>query len=305
MLGRSIGKGTFGKVHLGTHLPTGEKVAVKILEKAKIVQASDMERVNREIKVLKQLKHPNIISLYEIIETDQEICLVMEYCSGGELFDYIVVNSRLKEFEACRFFQQLLSGLEYLHRLGIVHRDLKPENLLLDDRRNIKIVDFGLSNLYSPDQLLKTACGSPCYAAPEMIARKLYNPLKADLWSSGVVLFAMVCGYLPFEDANTAALYQKIMSGDYRCPKFLSAEAIDLISKLLDTNPNTRITPERVKDHVWFRQVSQKLSSGVVLSETRQRTDMTVLSKLAQFGIDLHATEQAVQENEYTSDTAT
>lgn len=292
-------------MHLGTHLVTGEKVAVKILEKDKIVDAADVERVSREVKVLKMLRHPNLIQLYEIIETSRQLCLVMEYCSGGELFDYIVANTRLKESEACKFYQQTLSGLEYLHRLGVVHRDLKPENLLLDQRKNIKIVDFGLSNLFNPNQLLKTACGSPCYAAPEMIARKLYDPMKVDIWSSGVVLFAMVCGYLPFEDPNTSALYQKIMSGDYKCPKFVSVEVVDLISKVLDTNPNSRIVAANIKEHVWYRQVSQKLSLGTFLSETRQPTDAKVLSRLEQYGVDVAAAEQALQENRYNADTAT
>lgn len=286
-------------------MTTGEKVAIKILEKSKIVDAADVERVNREIKVLKKLRHPNVIQLYEIIETSRQLYLVMEYCSGGELFDYIVANTRLKEFEACRFFQQLISGLEYLHRLGIVHRDLKPENLLLDEKLNIKIVDFGLSNMYSPDQLLKTACGSPCYAAPEMIARKMYVPLKSDIWSSGVVLYAMVCGYLPFEDGNTAALYQKIMAGSYKCPKFLSNEAIDLIKRILEVNPNTRIAPERLKEHVWYRQVSQNLSYGVDLSEQRQRIDQQILVKLEEHGIDPETTKTAIEANLYSPETAT
>jgi 5'-AMP-activated protein kinase catalytic alpha subunit len=278
---------------------------VKILEKDKIAEVADVERVSREIKVLKMLRHPNLIQLYEIVETSRQLCLVMEYCSGGELFDYIVASTRLKEGEACKFYQQVISGLEYLHRLGVVHRDLKPENLLLDTHKNIKIVDFGLSNLYNPDQLLKTACGSPCYAAPEMIARKLYVPSKVDIWSSGVVLFAMVCGFLPFEDPSTSTLYQKIMSGDYRCPKFLSAEVVDLLSKVLDTNPNTRVTTARIKEHVWYRQVTQKLSAGVVLAETRQRMDSKVLGKLEQLGIDSAAAERALEENQYNGDTAT
>lgn len=292
-------------MHLGTHLVTGEKVAVKILEKDKIVSSGDVERVNREVKVLKMLRHPNLIQLYEIIETSRLLCLVMEYCNGGELFDYIIANIRLKESEACRLYQQILSGLEHLHRLGVVHRDLKPENLLLDHHHNVKIVDFGLSNLFSPEQLLKTACGSPCYAAPEMIARKLYEPNKVDVWSSGVVLFAMVCGYLPFEDANTSLLYQKIMNGAYTCPRFVSAEAVDLISKILDTNPNSRVTADRIKDHAWYKQVTQKLGIGTPMNETREPADTKLLSKLLEYGIDIAATEQALEENKCNSDTAT
>lgn len=181
VLGRTIGEGTFGKVKIGTHNLTNEKVAVKILEKERIKDIADIERVAREIHILKLIRHPNIIQLYEIIETPVKLFLIMEYASGGELFDYIVTQHRVKEPEACKFFQQILSGIEYIHKLGIVHRDLKPENLLLDDNKNIKIVDFGLSNTYKDNETLNTACGSPCYAAPEMIAGKEYHGLKVDI----------------------------------------------------------------------------------------------------------------------------
>jgi 5'-AMP-activated protein kinase, catalytic alpha subunit len=165
LIQKPIGEGTFGKVKEGTHILTGEKVAIKILEKDKIQDMSDVERVSREIHILKIVRHPNIIQLYEIIETSKQLYLIMENAENGELFDHIVANMRIKEKEACRFFHQLLSGIEYLHKLNIVHRDLKPENLLLDKRNNIKIVDFGLSNMYKTGEKLKTACGSPCYAA--------------------------------------------------------------------------------------------------------------------------------------------
>lgn len=131
----------------------------------------------------------------------------MEHAPKGELFDHIVAKGRLTEWEACKFLQQILDGIEYIHWLNFVHRDLKPENLLLDEEMNLKIVDFGLSNIYSEHELLKTACGSPCYAAPEMVAGKKYKPAQVDIWSTGIILYAMVCGYLPFEDPDTAKLY--------------------------------------------------------------------------------------------------
>lgn len=174
ILGRDLGKGTFGKVKVGTHILTGEKVAVKILEKDKIADVSDVERVAREIHILKIVRHPHVVQLYEIIETQKELYLMMEYARGGELFEHIVHRKRLREKEAAKFLHQIISGIDYLHKLGICHRDLKPENLLMDDHNNIKIVDFGLSNTYKQGETLKTACGSPCYAAPEMIAGKRY-----------------------------------------------------------------------------------------------------------------------------------
>ena len=196
-----MGKGTFGKVKLAHEISTGEKVAIKILEKDRIIDVADVERVSREIHILKLIRHPNIIQLYEIIETPKQLFLIMEYMQNGELFDYIVEKKRLDEREACQIFQQIISGIEYIHKLNIVHRDLKPENLLLDYDKTIRLVDFGLSNTYKKEERLKTACGSPCYAAPEMIeAKKKYEPLLVDIWSCGVILYAMLCGSLPFED---------------------------------------------------------------------------------------------------------
>jgi len=165
----------------------------------------------------------------------------MEYANGGELFDYIVNNSKIDEKEAWYIFQQIISGIEYIHKLNVVHRDMKPENLLLDHDKTIKIVDFGLSNTFKKDEPLKTACGSPCYAAPEMIAGKVYDGTKADIWSWGVILYALVCGYLPFEDNNTASLYKKIMDGDYRVPEFVSPQVQDLIVKILNIDPEKRM----------------------------------------------------------------
>jgi 5'-AMP-activated protein kinase catalytic alpha subunit len=176
----------------------------------------------------------------------------MEYAPGGELFDYIVKKKRLDEIEAIAFMQQILSGVEYIHKNGIVHRDLKPENLLFDENRNIKIVDFGLSNQYKPGEKLKTACGSPCYAAPEMIAGKRYECLNVDVWSCGIILYAMLCGYLPFEDANTNKLYKKIMSGDYEQPKVLTGESKDILRHLLDVNPETRYKINQVRESRWY-----------------------------------------------------
>ena len=221
---KTLGKGTFGKVKLGTHVITGEKVAIKILEKDKIVDVADVERVSREIHILKLIRHPNIIQLYEIIETPKQLFLVMEYVESGELFDYIVHKRKMDELEACQVFEQIISGIEYIHRLHVVHRDLKLENILIDHDRTIRLVDFGLSNTYKSEERLKTACGSPCYAAPEMVESKTpYEPVMVDVWSSGVILYAMVCGCLPFEDKDTNKLYKKILSGDYKLPKSLSS----------------------------------------------------------------------------------
>ena len=202
----------------------------------------------------------------------------MEYASGGELFDFIVQNQRIKEPEACRFFHQIIAGVEYLHKLGIVHRDLKPENLLLDHRKNIKIVDFGLSNTYKAGETLKTACGSPCYAAPEMIAGKRYLGSNVDIWSCGVILFAMVCGFLPFEDPNTNLLYKKILNADYQIPPFVSAECRDLITKILNTDPNTRIKIDEIRKHEWYCQVNVKDYGGIIVGLHPIPVDMDIVT---------------------------
>ncbi len=185
----------------------------------------------------------------------------MEYASGGELFDYIVANTRLKEEEASKYFQQINAGVEYIHQLNIVHRDLKPENLLLDHNKNIKIVDFGLSNTYSQGELLKTACGSPCYAAPEMIAGKKYLGANVDIWSSGVIMFALICGFLPFEDPDTSKLYKKILSGEFKIPSFVSKDAADLMQKILNTDPEKRYKITDIRKHPWF-ELNQPVCSN-------------------------------------------
>lgn len=282
ILGKTIGEGTFGKVKLGTHILTGEKVAVKILEKERIVDVADVERVAREIHILKLVQHPHIIQLYEIIETPRQLYLIMEFCSGGELFDHIVEQGRVKEAEASRFFHQIMAGVEQIHRMNVVHRDLKPENLLLDEQKNIKIVDFGLSNTYQDGQLLKTACGSPCYAAPEMVAGQRYVPSRCDVWSCGVILFALVCGYLPFEDQNTSALYRKILNADYQAPKFISDGVRDLISRMLNTDPETRYTISKIRTHPWYRQIPEASLSGTGVGSKVLQDD--VLDQLDRFG---------------------
>ncbi len=195
----------------------------------------------------------------------------MEYASGGELFDYIVAKGRVPENEACRFFQEIIDGVEYLHSLNIVHRDLKPENLLIDHKSSIKIVDFGLSNTYpSKTDTLLTACGSPCYAAPEMIAGKRYLGAKVDLWSCGIIMFALICGYLPFEDPNTTILYQKILKGEFHIPRFVSKDASDLLRNILTTDPDKRYGFKDIRNHSWFNLVPQKQKTGlkeVVINE--------------------------------------
>ena len=218
---------------LAEHILTGHKVAIKVLNLKK-VKALDMEeKVRREIKILRLFEHPHIIRSYEVIETPTDIFVVTEYVKSGELFDYIVEKGRLGEEEARHFFQQIISGVEYCHRNMVVHRDLKPENLLLDSKSNVKIADFGLSNIMRDGQFLKTSCGSPNYAAPEVISGKLYAGPEVDVWSCGVILYALLCGSLPFDDENIPNLFKKIKGGIFTLPGHMSDDIKDLISRML------------------------------------------------------------------------
>lgn len=301
-----LGEGTFGKVRLATHNDSKEKVAIKMLEKSKILDEADRERISREIQILKILRHPNITQLFEIIEDATHLYLVMEYSSGGELFDYIVASQRVKEIEASRIFQQLIDGIEYIHNLNVVHRDLKPENLLLDDKMNIKIVDFGLSNIYEPEGRLKTACGSPCYAAPEMIAGNDYKGVQVDTWSAGIILFALVCGYLPFDDNDTQTLYRKIMKGDFALPSFLSSPVSDLIKRILTVDPNRRYTLEQIKNHPWFGLYKGyvRISKGLVLGYHEVPIDKVLIEQVVSFGYDEETAIKSVLTNRHNKITA-
>ena len=305
ILEETIGEGTFGKVRLATHKLTNEKVAIKILEKDRITDVGDVERVAREIHILKIIRHPNLIQLYEIIETNKQLCLITELAPGGEVYEHIITNKRLKEEEACRIFQQLISGIEYLHKLGVVHRDLKPENLLFDRTSNIKLVDFGLSNTYKANEKLKTACGSPCYAAPEMIGGKKYNGLEVDIWSAGVILFTLLCGYLPFEDPNTTALYKKITSGEYTIPNFVSSQAKILIQGILNIDPHKRFTIEDIRRREWFSLVPVRVSHGLIVGVHHIPVEPLILNQLESYGFSIDYTKKCIEANKHNSATTT
>jgi serine/threonine protein kinase len=224
------------------------------LEKDRIIEKDDEIRVKREFDMLALFNHPNVILVAEIFESTDSFYSVMEYCEGGELFNYIVKNRRLSDEESAFFFYQLINGLEYIHSLGIVHRDLKPENLLLTNEHLLKIIDFGLSNYFVKDQkeLLSTPCGSPCYASPEMVGGKKYNGFKIDIWSSGIILYAMLCGYLPFEDKDNDILFEKILECKLYFPKYISKNAKDLMEKILVTDPDKRISIAEIKNHPFY-----------------------------------------------------
>ncbi|CAG8650278.1 9992_t:CDS:10, partial [Racocetra persica] len=248
---QTLGVGSFGKVKLAVHTVTGHKVAMKFINRRKIANLDMLGRVKREIQYLKLLRHPHIIKLYEVITMPTDIIMVMEY-ARGELFNLIVEKGKMCEDDARRFFQQIICAVEYCHRHKIVHRDLKPENLLLDPYHNVKIADFGLSNIMTDGEFLKTSCGSPNYAAPEVISGRLYAGPEVDVWSCGVILFVMLCGRLPFDDEYIPTLFKKINGGIYTLPPFLSPDTKDLLKSMLVVDPLKRITIQEIRQTSWF-----------------------------------------------------
>ncbi|KAL4313228.1 hypothetical protein GQ457_01G020860 [Hibiscus cannabinus] len=256
-LGRNLGEGNFGKVKLAKNLHSGLPFAVKILDKSRLIQLNIADQIKREIATLKLLKHPNVVRLHEVLASKTKIYMVLEYATGGELFVRIASKGRLSEAEGRKFFQQLIDGVSYCHNKGVFHRDLKLENVLIDAKGNIKISDFGLSALpqhIREDGLLHTTCGSPNYVAPEILANRGYDGATSDIWSCGVILYVILTGYLPFDDRNLAVLYQKIFKGDPPIPKWLSPGARNMIRRILDPNPETRITIAGIREDGWFKQ---------------------------------------------------
>ena len=286
---RKLGEGMFSTVKLATHSLTGEQVAIKILEKTRITKIEDKERINREIAILKKLHHFNISKLYQVVENKLTIYLVQEYIQGKELLEYLTKKGKLKEVEACKFYHQIISGLEYIHQCGISHRDFKPENILLTNNNTIlKIIDFGLSNIIEGNQLLKTACGSPCYVPPEMIKEEKYDGALTDIWSSGIILYLMLCGKLPFFHEENEVMYEQILSGKFELPDFLSDNAKDLLSKLLEIDPQKRIKFEQIKAHPWFATINKKnfVHKGININEDIIPIDEEIIQKMEKIGFN-------------------
>ncbi|KAF9621893.1 hypothetical protein IFM89_028481 [Coptis chinensis] len=255
-LGRLLGQGTFAKVYRGRNIKTGQSVAIKMIDKEKVLRIGLIEQIKREISVMRLVRHPNVVELFEVMASKTKIYFAMEYVKGGELFNK-VAKGKLKEDVARKYFQQLIGSVDFCHSRGVYHRDLKPENLLLDENGNLKVSDFGLSALCDScrhDGLLHTTCGTPAYVAPEVISKKGYDGAKADIWSCGVILFVLLAGYLPFHDSNLMEMYRKISRADYKCPQWIPPEVRKLLSRILDPSPCTRITVAKLMDNTWFKK---------------------------------------------------
>ncbi|KAG9351764.1 hypothetical protein JZ751_023015 [Albula glossodonta] len=258
LIGRKLGEGSFAKVREGLHAMTGEKVAVKVIDKRKAKKDSYVTKnLRREGQIQQMIRHPNITQLLDVLETENSYYLVMELCPGGNLMNRIYEKKRLEEKEAQKYVRQLVMAVEHLHRAGVVHRDLKIENLLLDENDNIKLIDFGLSNcagILGYSDPFSTQCGSPAYAAPELLSRKKYGP-KVDVWSIGVNMYAMLTGTLPFtvEPFSLRALHQKMVDKEMNpLPPQLSTDAVSLVKHLLEPDPSKRPNIHQVMSDPWL-----------------------------------------------------
>ncbi|XP_050430927.1 MAP/microtubule affinity-regulating kinase 3-like isoform X3 [Adelges cooleyi] len=248
---KTIGKGNFAKVKLAKHVPTGKEVTIKIIDKTQLLPGS-LQKLFREVRIMKMLDHPNIVKLLQVIETEKTLYLVMEYASGGEVFDYLVLHGRMREKEARAKFRQIVSAVQYCHQKRIIHRDLKAENLLLDAEMNIKIADFGFSNEFTPGGKLYTFCGSPPYAAPELFQGKRYDGPEVDVWSLGVILYTLVSGSLPFDGSTLRELRERVLRGKYRIPFYMSTDCENLLKKFLVLNPLKRASLEVIMKDKWM-----------------------------------------------------
>lgn len=301
-----LGKGSFGEVRRAQHIETGESVAMKILEKSRLKKQEDVLRVQREISILMKVYHPNIVQQYEVIENADQVFLVMEYVPNGDQQKLIEKKNFISERQSAIYYFQLISGVEYIHKIGCAHRDLKPENQLLDENNNIKISDFGLSNNYIANNLLNTPCGSPCFAAPEMITGKKYDPMKVDIWSSGITLYLMLTGDYPFLDDSIPELYKKIVIGKYSSPKTLSIEAQSLIKGILEVDPVKRFSLEQIKKSHFFRKNNitfvDQVEEGIDLSITYPYLDKRIMEDLMNnYGILKKFIDYTFKKNKFNS----
>ncbi|KAJ3131874.1 SIK kinase 3 [Geranomyces variabilis] len=301
-LEKNVGEGNFAKVRLATHTLTGEKVAVKIIDKSKLDKTTS-KKLFREVRIMKLLSHPHIVRLYEVIDTPKELYLIMEYASGGEIFDYLVAHGRMKEKEARRHFRQIVGAIDYCHGLHVIHRDLKAENLLLDGNMNVKIADFGFSNQFSPGQRLNTWCGSPPYAAPELFQGKEYSGPEVDIWSLGVVLYVLVCGALPFDGSTLAKLRSRVLAGKFKVPFYMSTDCERLVKRMLQLDPTKRITLDQVQADKWFTEgYEHDVAASVQVPKPQPLTaeqSARVLSELEEIGLDRVAVKKSLDEGTY------
>ncbi|XP_055361974.1 MAP/microtubule affinity-regulating kinase 3a isoform X1 [Betta splendens] len=308
---KTIGKGNFAKVKLARHILTGREVAIKIIDKTQL-NPNSLQKLFREVRIMKILNHPNIVKLFEVIETERTLYLVMEYASGGEVFDYLVAHGRMKEKEARAKFRQIVSAVQYCHQKHIVHRDLKAENLLLDADMNIKIADFGFSNEFTLGNKLDTFCGSPPYAAPELFQGKKYDGPEVDVWSLGVILYTLVSGSLPFDGQNLKELRERVLRGKYRIPFYMSTDCENLLKRFLVLNPAKRGTLEVREDAENQIMKDRWINAGFEEDELKPYTepelditDQKRIDVMVGMGYNLDEIQESLAKMKYDEITAT
>uniref|UniRef100_A0A8D3DV48 MAP/microtubule affinity-regulating kinase 3 n=1 Tax=Scophthalmus maximus TaxID=52904 RepID=A0A8D3DV48_SCOMX len=301
---KTIGKGNFAKVKLARHIGTGREVAVKIIDKTQLNPTS-LQKLFREVRIMKILNHPNIVKLFEVIETEKTLYLVMEYASGGEVFDYLVAHGRMKEKEARAKFRQIVSAVQFCHQKHIVHRDLKAENLLLDADMNIKIADFGFSNEFTVGGKLDTFCGSPPYAAPELFQGKKYDGPEVDVWSLGVILYTLVSGSLPFDGQNLKELRERVLRGKYRIPFYMSTDCENLLKRFLVLSPGKRGTLEQIMKDRWINAGCDEQELKPFVEPQLDIRDQTRIDRMVGMGYSREKINESLAKMKYDDITAT
>uniref|UniRef100_M3ZUR7 MAP/microtubule affinity-regulating kinase 3 n=1 Tax=Xiphophorus maculatus TaxID=8083 RepID=M3ZUR7_XIPMA len=300
---KTIGKGNFAKVKLARHILTGREVAIKIIDKTQLNPTS-LQKLFREVRIMKTLNHPNIVQLFEVIETEKTLYLVMEYASGGEVFDYLVAHGRMKEKEARAKFRQIVSAVHYCHQKNIVHRDLKAENLLLDADSNIKIADFGFSNEFTEGNKLDTFCGSPPYAAPELFQGKKYDGPEVDIWSLGVILYTLVSGSLPFDGQNLKELRERVLRGKYRVPFYMSTDCEGILRRFLVLNPAKRCSLEQIMKDKWINVGYEGAELKPHVEPEEDFSDSGLIDVIVGMGFDREEVRESLVEHKYNEITA-
>ncbi|XP_053331443.1 MAP/microtubule affinity-regulating kinase 3 isoform X5 [Spea bombifrons] len=301
---KTIGKGNFAKVKLARHILTGREVAIKIIDKTQLNPTS-LQKLFREVRIMKILNHPNIVKLFEVIETEKTLYLIMEYASGGEVFDYLVAHGRMKEKEARAKFRQIVSAVQYCHQKHIVHRDLKAENLLLDADMNIKIADFGFSNEFTVGNKLDTFCGSPPYAAPELFQGKKYDGPEVDVWSLGVILYTLVSGSLPFDGQNLKELRERVLRGKYRIPFYMSTDCENLLKRFLVLNPTKRGTLEQIMKDRWINAGHEEDELKPFVEPELDISDQKRIDIMVGMGYSREEIQESLSKMKYDEITAT
>ncbi len=302
VIGRTIGKGLLGKIKICKHSLTDQNVAIKIFKKHELRNESDLIILEREIHILKKLKHKNIIQIFETIQTHSHFYIVMEFVEE-DILNKINEKRQINELEALNYFQQIISSLQYLHHQNIAHRDLKPENILIDDKSSIKLSNFGLSTMYNHDRLLNTRCGTKYYTSPEILRGEDYQGETADIWSIGVILYQMLTGNFPFSGENENEYLHNLLKNEISFPSEISFTCQDLLRNILEKDPMKRYHLEDIVKHEWYGMIKPKFYKGINIG-MRIPVDENILQKLEKLCLDKELTRKKLKNNEFDHLTA-